>query len=336
MNKNIGPVLVTGGAGYIGGQTVLCLLDQGIEVVVLDDLSTGRIHPFHKETTFYEGRVHDQPLVEKILNHHSIKSVLHFAGSIKVDESIENPLKYYSNNTEGSRCLIAAAVNSGVERFLFSSTAAIYGNVTNGSAVSEETQAEPLNPYGWSKLFTEHTLQDVAAAHGIQYGILRYFNVAGADPEMRHGQYLEKPAHLIGRAIDAARGKAGPLEIFGQNLPTPDGTGVRDYIHVFDLARAHIDVLDHISTSKNSLLVNLGYGVGYSVLDVIRCIEEVTEIDVPHKFVAAREGEAPSVVADVTKIHRTVNWVPKYNNLNDIIKSSWQWVQELDRVSADN
>jgi len=324
-----GPVLVTGGAGYIGGQTVLCLLDLGVEVVVLDDLSTGARRDFHTKTHFYEGRVHDTRLVGEILRHHRVQAILHFAGSIKVDESIENPLKYYENNTEGSRCLIEAAVGAGVQRFVFSSTAAIYGEVQGDTAVSEDTEALPLNPYGWSKLFTERTLRDVAAAHNIQYGILRYFNVAGADPHLRHGQYLENPVHLIGRAIDALRGAAGPLSIFGKNLPTPDGTGVRDYIHVWDLAQAHLAVLLHLSGKKDSLLVNLGYGVGSSVLEVVRCLEQVSGKKVPYQFVAGRDGEAASVIADTALLKASLQWQPQYDDLEAIIRSALQWTQAL-------
>jgi UDP-glucose 4-epimerase len=324
-----GPILVTGGAGYIGGQTVLCLLDLGVETIVLDDLSTGRIHPFHDKTKFYEGKVHDQLLVEDILRRHKINSILHFAGSIKVDESIADPLKYYDNNTDGSRRLIAAAVNTDVKRFIFSSTAAVYGNVVGNKQVSEDAIVSPLNPYGWSKLFTEKTLQDVAQAHGLQYGILRYFNVAGADPALRHGQYLENPVHLIGRAIDAMRGKGGPLRIFGENLPTPDGTGVRDYIHVSDLAEAHLAALRHLSHSPDSLLVNLGYGTGSSVLEVVRCLEQVSGKAVPHEFVASREGEAASVVADISRLGNTLKWQPKFNNIEEIVRSALAWTRQI-------
>jgi len=330
-----GPVLVTGGAGYIGGQTVLCLLDMGIDVVVLDDLSTGRRLPFHEHACFYHGRVQDQALVEKILREHHVKSVLHFAGSIKVDESIADPLKYYENNTEGSRCLIEAAVNTAVECFIFSSTAAVYGQVSSDGPVTEETDVLPLNPYGWSKLFTERALKDVSKAKGLQYGILRYFNVAGADPSLRHGQYLENPVHLIGRAIDAMTGKASPLSIFGDDLPTPDGTGVRDYIHVYDLAQAHLAALAFLNSTNDNLHVNLGYGRGHSVREVVKCLEEVSAISVPHNVVAAREGEAPSVVADISRVQKTLKWQPQYDNLHEIIQSALNWDQKLNSDSVN-
>ena len=331
INRSDGPILVTGGAGYIGGQAVLCLLDNDVEVVVIDNLSTGRRHAFHDRTVFYEMDIHDQGSVEDVILRHNIKSILHFAGSIRVDESIEKPLKYYDNNTDASRRLIAACVNVGVEQFIFSSTAAVYGEVIGDDPVTETAITQPLNPYGWSKLFTERTLRDVSAAHGIKFGILRYFNVAGADAALRHGQYLDNPVHLIGRAIDAMHGKAGPLEVFGNNLPTPDGTGVRDYIHVSDLAQAHLAVLKYLIEFDDNLLLNLGYGSGHSVLDVINCLETVSGKSVPYKFVSARKGEAASVVADVSSLHNKMDWQPEYNDLNIIIQSALLWAQARDK-----
>lgn len=317
-------ILVTGGAGYIGGQTVLSLLDRGFRVCVLDDLSTGRYLPFHDQTSFFEGRVHNQALVEAILKDHEVQAILHFAGSIKVDESVSNPLKYYENNTEGSRLLIESAVRCGVEKFIFSSTAAVYGK-TPDRPVREEDGAIPLNPYGWSKLFTEKLLQDVGGVASLRYGIFRYFNVAGADPDMRHGQYLEKPVHLIGRSIDAMLGTAPPLTVFGDDLDTPDGTGVRDYIHVADVAEAHVVLLAYLLEGGDSQLINLGYGRGYSVLEVLRALENEAERDVPHAFGSPREGEAASVIANVSRLHNTLNWEPKHDSLNEIIGSSLAW-----------
>lgn len=327
--KNSGPVLVTGGAGYIGGQTVLCLKDIGVPVIVIDDLSTGCVSSHLDGVTFYEGSIHDEGLVCEILKRHAVNSILHFAGSIKVDESVADPLKYYSNNTEGSRRLISAAVDCGVQRMIFSSTAAVYGEVSGDGLVSEEVSVAPLNPYGWSKLFTERTLRDVSASDGLQFGILRYFNVAGADPQLRHGQYLKNPVHLIGRAIDAMRGNGGALSVFGNDLPTPDGTGVRDYIHVFDLAMAHLATLNHLIGNPGNLLLNLGYGKGSSVLDVIGCLETVSGNKVPHEFVAARPGEAPTVVANVARLRQTFSWEPAYDNLEVIIQSALDWMTKL-------
>lgn len=322
-------ILVTGGAGYIGGQTVLSLLDQGYKVCVLDDLSTGIHRPFHEKTHFYEGKIHNNDLVEDICQRHAVSAILHFAGSIKVDESIENPLKYYNNNTEGSRALVASAVKTGVKRFIFSSTAAVYGSVPTGQKVTEKLEVSPLNPYGWSKLFTERLLADVSKAHGLQFGVFRYFNVAGADLDMRHGQFLEKPVHLIGRAINAMMGKEPPLQVFGNNLPTPDGTGVRDYIHVVDLANAHVTFLQDLAVNEHNMLLNLGYGRGHSVLDVIRCIEAESGASVPHEFVAARQGEAPEVVADVSLLAKSLCWTPKCDDLRVIIRSSLDWMEKL-------
>lgn len=319
-----GSVLVTGGAGYIGGHTVLALLDAGVEVCVLDDLSTGTRCPFHNNVHFYEGRVHDQALVADIVAQHKVRSILHFAGSIKVDESVANPLKYYENNTEGSSRLIEAAVGAGVSEFIFSSTAAVYGE-TGDAPVAETAVPQPLNPYGWSKLITEQQLKDVSAASGLTYGILRYFNVAGADPAGRHGQFLEKPTHLIGRAIDAMLARGGPLTIFGQALPTPDGTGVRDYIHVSDVADAHLALLADLQANKKSRLFNLGYGRGSSVLDIIKALEAEIGKPVPHGFGEPRPGEAPSVIADVSELSRETGWTPKHAELAHILRTSYDW-----------
>lgn len=323
-----GPVLVTGGAGYIGGHAVLALLDAEVEVCVLDDLSTGKVQPFHSNVHFYEGRVHNQKLVREIIERHNVKSILHFAGSIKVDESVTNPLKYYENNTEGSRSLIEAAVRSDVDNFIFSSTAAVYGE-TGDEPVNESAVPLPLNPYGSSKLFTEQQLKDVCAASKMNFGIFRYFNVAGADPDLRHGQFLENPTHLIGRAIDAMLGKTGPLVVFGRELPTADGTGVRDYIHVSDVADAHLALLNHMINSGKSYLLNLGYGRGSSVLDVIDELAKQTGQSVPYEYGPPRPGEAPSVIADIGLLKKQLNWQPKYATLSQLLNSSFSWAKSL-------
>lgn len=327
--QGLGPVLVTGGAGYIGGQTVLCLIDAGVSVVVVDNLSTGRKQAFHDQTNFYEGNIGNQAFMAEVLARHDIKSILHFAGSIRVDVSIANPLKYYENNTEYSRRLISAAVDADVERIIFSSTAAVYGEVKDDSPVTESHKAAPLNPYGWSKLMTEQTLRAVSTAKNLQIGILRYFNVAGADPQLRHGQYLENPVHLIGRAINAGLGLATPLEIYGNKLATPDGTGVRDYIHVFDLAQAHLASLAYLCRGQGNLLLNLGYGTGHSVMEVLDSIQRVTGFEVPHKLAAARTGEAASVVADVSLLHQTLDWSPAYDELDIITQSAYSWMTRM-------
>lgn len=325
MTAGQATVLVTGGAGYIGGQTTLSLLAAGFEVCILDDLSTGRRLPFHDQTHFYEGRIHDKALVREIIARHKVRAVLHFAGSIKVDESISNPLKYYDNNTDGSRILITAAVDEGVEAFIFSSTAAVYGTADD-RPVDEHTDTIPLNPYGWSKLFTERQLMDVAGTGVLKYGIFRYFNVAGADTQMRHGQFLEQPVHLIGRAIDAVLGRAGPISIFGRDLPTADGTGVRDYIHVCDLADAHVLLLEYLLKSESeSKLFNLGYGRGYSVLEVLETLSEVAGMPVPAVDGPPRAGEAASVVANSSAFQRVLNWKPEHASLRKIISDAFEW-----------
>lgn len=321
-----GPVLVTGGAGYIGGQTVLALLDAGVEVCVVDDLSTGTLRPFHTDVAFYEGAIHDRRLLDAVFSKHDITAILHFAGSIKVDESVTNPLKYYHNNTEGSRVLIDAAVHHDISNFIFSSTAAVYG-ITGDEPVSEMAVPHPLNPYGWSKLFTEQQLRDACSVSAMNYGIFRYFNVAGADPELRHGQFLEKPTHLIGRAIDALLDRAPALQVFGNDLPTPDGTGVRDYIHVYDVATAHLALLASMQSSGQSRLLNLGYGVGSSVLEVISAISAEAGKPVPYEFGTLRAGEAPSVVADISSLQESLDWVPKYNNLSQMTASAYNWAK---------
>ncbi len=323
-----GPVLVTGGAGYIGGQTVLALLDAGVDVCVIDDLSTGRIRPFHQSVTFYEGSIHDDALVASILKRHKIRAIMHFAGSIRVDESVENPLKYYHNNTEGSRRLIAEAVSAGVRDFIFSSTAAVYGT-TGDQPVSESADTQPLNPYGWSKLFTERQLLDVCHVSDMRHGIFRYFNVAGADNDLRHGQFTKNPSHLIGRAINALLGKAPALSVFGNDLPTKDGTGVRDYIHVQDVANAHVALLKAMQTECSSYLLNLGYGRGSSVLDVVKELEHEVSCPVPFEFGDPREGEAASVVADVTRLQNVLKWTPKYAELRKMLRSAYDWTIKM-------
>lgn len=326
-NSVDGPVLVTGGAGYIGGQTVLSLLDAGVQVCVIDDLSTGQMRPFHADVRFYEGRIHDEALLDAIFSEQPVKAVMHFAGSIKVDESVSNPLKYYENNTEGSRRLIDASVRAGVKDFIFSSTAAVYG-ATDDKPVKETASTEPLNPYGWSKLFTEQQLKDVSGVSDMRYGIFRYFNVAGADGDLRHGQFTKNPSHLIGRSINALLENSPPLTIFGNTLPTPDGTGVRDYIHVQDVASAHVALLGTMQKRATSYLLNLGYGRGSSVLDIVGELEKEVGQSVPYEFGPPREGEAPSVVADVSGLATSLEWQPEFNDLRKMLRSAYNWTTE--------
>ncbi|MDE2412126.1 MAG: UDP-glucose 4-epimerase GalE, partial [Sphingomonadales bacterium] len=270
------PVLVTGGAGYIGSHAVLALTDAGWPVAVIDNLTTGFRWAVPDGVAFYHGDIEDADLLARIFTEQKIGAVMHFAGSIIVPESVTNPLKYYHNNTAKSRALIAAAVAAGVPHFIFSSTAATYG-IPKESPVSEDSAKAPINPYGMSKLMTETMLADVAAAHPFNYCALRYFNVAGADPRARSGQSTAGATHLIKVAVEAALGKREQVEVFGTDYATPDGTGVRDYIHVSDLAAAHVLALEAlIAAPDGSLTMNCGYGKGFSVLEVLDAVDRVT------------------------------------------------------------
>jgi UDP-glucose 4-epimerase len=270
-------VLVTGGAGYIGSHAVLALLDAGWPVVVIDNLTTGFEWAVPKEAAFARGDIADQELVARLIRDHAIEAVIHFAGSIVVPESVENPLKYYENNTVKSRSLIESAVEGGVRHFIFSSTAATYG-IPDRVPVREDQRTEPINPYGWSKLMTERMLADVASAHPLNYCALRYFNVAGADPEGRSGQSTAGATHLIKVAVEAAIGKRSHVSVYGTDYGTPDGTGIRDYIHVSDLAAAHVDALEKlIEEPETSHVMNCGYSRGFSVLEVLDSVDRVTD-----------------------------------------------------------
>src|SRR5690606_8217395 len=270
------PVLVTGGAGYIGSHAVLALLDRGWPVAVIDNLSTGFRFAVPDGVPFYEGDIEDAGLLARIFAEQGTRAVMHFAGSIVVPESVENPLKYYHNNTAKSRALIAAVVEAGVPHFIFSSTAATYG-LPEQCPVNEDSPTRPINPYGWSKLMTERMLADSAAAHPLNYCALRYFNVAGADPQGRSGQSTAGATHLIKVAVEAALGKRDHVSVYGTDYDTPDGTGVRDYIHVSDLAAAHVLALEAlIGEPRRSLTMNCGYGRGFSVFEVLDAVDRVT------------------------------------------------------------
>ncbi len=321
-------ILVTGGAGFIGGQTVLSLLSKGERVVVLDDLSTGMIKPYHKGTRFYEGQVQDFDALCGIICRENIDRILHFAGSIRVDESLRDPLKYYDNNTNATRTLVSAAVNTKVKVLIFSSTAAVYGT-TVSEKVDENHQCNPLNPYGQSKLFAEKIIQETSRSLDqphYKYGIFRYFNVAGADHELRNGQNTLKPDHLIGRTINAALGLGEELTVYGDAYETIDGTGVRDYIHVMDVADAHVAFLGYLYDGGESGICNLGYGQGYSVLQVLKAVENIVGSPVPYKIGAMRDGEAGSVIADVNRFYTAVGWLPHHNDLNHIIATAYHWI----------
>jgi UDP-glucose 4-epimerase len=323
------PVLVTGGAGYIGSHAVLALLDAGWPVVVIDDLSTGFDWAVPKEANFARGDIADQELVQGLIAEYGIQAIMHFAGSIIVPESVENPLKYYHNNTVKSRALLESAVKGGVRHFIFSSTAATYGNPAE-VPVREEAPTEPINPYGWSKLMTERMLKDSAAAYEMNYCALRYFNVAGADPQGRSGQSTKGATHLIKIAVEAATGKRGHVDVYGSDYATADGTGVRDYIHVSDLAAAHVHALERlIAAPAESLVMNCGYGRGFSVLEVLDCVDRVTNRRIERRMMPRRAGDPPTLVADNGRILATLDWRPARDDLELIVADALAWERRL-------
>ncbi|QRM30269.1 UDP-glucose 4-epimerase GalE [Microvirga sp. VF16] len=321
-------VLVTGGAGYIGSHMVLALVDAGRDVVVLDDLSTGFEWMVHPSATLVQGDVGDESLVADIVQKHGVKAIAHFAGSIVVPESVTDPLGYYLNNTVKSRALISAAVRNGVERFLFSSTAAVYGDARE-SPISETTSLNPVSPYGTSKLMTEMMLRDVARAHPLRFVALRYFNVAGADPQGRSGQSTRQATHLIKVATQAALGERSHLDIFGTDYPTPDGTCLRDYIHVSDLAHAHTLALDYLDEGGDSTILNCGYGRGYSVLEVIEAVKRVSGVDFTVNLSPRRPGDPATLIASPAQIREVLNWTPKLDDLEAIIRHALAWESSL-------
>ena len=326
------PVLVTGGAGYIGSHAVHALRDAGRTVAVVDDLSTGFRFALPDDVPFYEGDIGDIGLLARIFEEQETAAVMHFAGSIIVPESVEKPLKYYENNTVKSRALIEAAVRAGVSHILFSSTAATYG-VPKSSLVTEGTPTVPINPYGWSKLMTEQMLTDSAAAHPINFCALRYFNVAGADPQARTGQSTKGATHLIKVAVEAALGKRDAVSVFGTDYDTIDGTGVRDYIHVSDLADAHVLALDAlIAQPDRSLTMNCGYGRGFSVLEVLDAVDRVTGSRVERVFEGRRAGDPAQLVADSSLLREVVQWAPRYDSLETIIEHALAWEKKLNRL----
>jgi len=322
-------VLVTGGAGYVGSHAVLALLDAGWPVVVIDDLSTGFDWAVPPGAVFAKGDVADDALVSELIGAHRVGAILHFAGSVVVPDSVADPLGYYENNTVKSRALIASAVKGGVGHFIFSSTAAAYG-IPDAVPVAEDARTEPINPYGWSKLMTERMLKDAAAAHPLNAGILRYFNVAGADPAGRVGQSTRGATHLIKVAVEAATGKRGHVEIYGSDFDTPDGTGVRDYIHVSDLARAHVQALERlIAAPRESLLLNCGYGRGYSVREVLDSVDRVTNLRIARRPAPRRPGDPPALVADNRRILATLGWRPARDDLDTIVADALAWERRL-------
>jgi UDP-glucose 4-epimerase len=320
--------LVTGGAGYIGSHMVLRLADSGQEVVVLDNLTTGFDWAVDHRATLVEGDAGDMALVSRLIAGHHISEIVHFAGSIVVPESVSDPLKYYRNNTATSRNLIEAAVTGGVKHFVFSSTAAVYG-MTGLEPVAEDTPLMPMSPYGRSKLMTEWMLADVAAAHPLTFGILRYFNVAGADPQRRSGQSTAGATHLIKVATQTALGQRQSMSIFGTDFPTPDGTGVRDYIHVTDLVEAHALLLEHLRAGGRSLTLNCGYGQGYTVRQVIDTVKSVSGVDFAVVEGPRRPGDPAAVVAKADRVRDELGWQPTHADLTEIVTSAYEWERYL-------
>jgi len=321
-------VLVTGGAGYIGSHMVLELLDAGEDVVVLDNLSTGFRWAVPDAAKFVEGNVGDQALVLRLLKENAIDAILHFAGSIVVPDSVVDPLGYYLNNTCNSRTLIACAVEAEIPNFIFSSTAAVYG-IPKINPVTEEATLQPISPYGNSKLMTETMLTDTAKAHPLRFVALRYFNVAGADPKGRSGQSTPRATHLIKVASEAALGSRPRLDVYGTDYETPDGTCVRDYIHVSDLVRAHLDALRYLRDGGESIVLNCGYGKGFSVLDVIEAVKRAAHADFTVNTVARRPGDPPALVAGAGRIREVLGWEPRLDDLDTIVEHALSWEKRL-------
>lgn len=326
-------VLVTGGAGYIGSHMVLGLADAGLETVVIDDLSNGFAWCVPPEATLVCGDIGDDGLVLKVMGEHRVDAVIHFAGSVAVPDSISDPLGYYHNNTVKSRTLLECAVKAQVPHFIFSSTAAVYGNPDR--LLIEETAAlRPISPYGASKLMTELMLGDCHAAYGLNYAALRYFNVAGADPKGRSGQSSPRASHLIKVASQVALGQRPELEIFGSDYDTPDGTCVRDFIHVTDLIAAHLNTLNYLRAGGQSGVFNCGYGRGYSVLDVISAVERAGGSKLAVRHGPRRAGDPAALVASSEKARKALGWIPQYDDLDLIVSSALAWERHLQRRNA--
>jgi len=326
-------ILVTGGAGYIGSHMVHELVDTGETVVVLDNLVTGFRFAVPEAATLIVGDIDDEAIVGLLIERHDITEIIHFAGSVVVPDSVSDPLGYYLNNTVRSRSLMAAAVAGGVKSFIFSSTAAVYGNPVS-VPVSEDAVPAPMSPYGTSKLMTEMMLADTARAHDFRYTALRYFNVAGADPKGRTGQSTRGATHLIKVACETASGKRAHMDVFGTDYPTPDGTCVRDYIHVTDLVRAHISALNYLRAGGASDVFNVGYSRGYSVLEVIDAVKRVSSRDFNVRMSGRRPGDPAQIVAASDKLRSRLDWTPVLDDLDGIVRDALQWEQKLAERNA--
>jgi len=321
-------ILVTGGAGYIGSHTVLELIAAGEKVVVLDNLSTGFRSAVPDDVPLIVGDFGDEDLVTELLARHDVEAIIHFAAKIVVPDSLADPLGYYLNNTAMARTLLACAVDCGVKHFIFSSTAAVYGEPVQ-VPVSESETLKPMSPYGRSKLMVEWMLEDTAKAHNLSYVILRYFNVAGADPQGRIGQSTRNATHLIKVAVQTALGRRAGMEVFGTDYPTPDGSCLRDYIQVTDLARAHVDALNYLRAGGGNLTCNVGYARGYSVLDVIDVVKKVSGVDFPVRRSGRRPGDPAAIVAANDRIRAELGWTPQHDNLSEIVRQALDWERRL-------
>lgn len=323
-------ILVTGGAGYIGSHVVYGLIEQGQHVIVLDNLSSGFREAVAKHAKLVVGDVGDADLVSRLIAEHGIDAIMHFAASTVVPESVAKPVAYYRNNTVNSLALLDAAIAGGVRHFVFSSTAAVYGNPA-AELVSEDVAPRPMSPYGTSKLMTEMMLRDAASASGLSYVVLRYFNVAGADPKLRTGQSTRAATHLIKVAVQAALGLRDGMEIYGTDYPTPDGTCIRDYIHVCDLVSAHIKALDHLRGGGASATLNCGYGHGSSVHEIIAAVRRVSVSDFVAEPKPRRTGDPAAVVADSTRLRQLLSWAPAYDDLDTIVAHALAWERKSNR-----
>lgn len=329
-------VLVTGGAGYIGGHMVLALLDAGEKAIVLDDLSTGFRSAVWPPAKLIVGDFGDMALVETIFREHKIDAIAHFAAKIVVPESVADPLRYYLNNTTKARNLLECAVRHKIKHFIFSSTAAVYGD-PEVNPVGETVPLAPINPYGRSKLMTEWMLRDAGQAYGLKYAILRYFNVAGADPKGRLGQSTPQATHLIKVAVQTALGFRPGLEVFGADYPTRDGTCIRDYIQVTDLVAAHLMALDYLRKGGESLICNCGYGKGFSVFEVIDVVKQVSGVDFNVRISGRRAGDAATLVSGPERIKSVLGWTPRYDDLPAIVSQALDWERRLhNKSNAEN
>ena len=323
-------VLVTGGAGYIGSHTVLALAEAGEDVVVIDDLSTGFSTYLPEGVPLFIGDAGDENLVEGVIAQHNIESIIHFAGSVVVPDSMRDPLGYYRNNFMTARNLLNVAVKRGISRFIFSSTAAVYGD-PDLVPVPEHAPTRPLSPYGSSKLMTEIMLHDVAAAYGMQYVVLRYFNVAGADPQARIGLATVGATHLLKIAVEAATGQRAKIDVFGTDYPTQDGSCIRDFIHVTDLSQAHRSALAYLRNGGASTTLNCGYGRGYSVLETIDAVRRVSGRSFAVQYAPRRPGDIMTMVADTSRIRGLLDWKPQYDDLETIAAHALAWEDKLFR-----